>query len=259
MFNYIITIHNSQNHIAKVIESVLRCKSPESRVYAVLDGCTDYSENRVNMFPDVRKIRTDDIREMLAINEGLKQSGHADFYFIMQDDVFLIDPEIETKIKELYKKIPNIGVLSLRHGGNLTGDDVHNPFNEIIQSESQPYIPNIPLLPIGKYTCRQVLFKSPIIISSEVYQKLGGYDERFAPIAHDDTEYCIRAMKEGYQNIIAAIEVIQPLEMGGTRRISQKIDFIKAHEKNMNLIRDLYPKELKYLIENHPPLDQIDL
>lgn len=257
MFNYLITIHNSQNHIAKVIESILRVKGKDSKIYAILDGCTDRSEAMVDKFPEVIKIITPDIREMLAINEGLRQSSHADFYFIMQDDVFLIDPLIEEKIKKCYEKCPDIGVLSLRHGGNLIGEDTYNPFNEIIQSESQPYIQNIPLLPIGKMTCRQVLFKSPIVISAEVYKRLGGYDERFAPIAHDDTEYCMRAIAAGYKNMIVAIEVIQPMEMGGTRRVKQNIDFIQAHEKNMKLIRELYPKELKYLIENHPSIEEI--
>ena len=43
-FNYIITVHNREDLIEKVLTSILLCSGQNSHIYAVLDGCTDRSE-----------------------------------------------------------------------------------------------------------------------------------------------------------------------------------------------------------------------
>lgn len=263
MFNYIVTIHNSEAHLSKVLAALNACRGKDSKVYAVIDGCSDGSKMIAEAF-GCEIIETPDVRETMAINAALKKVPVAPYTMILQDDVILHDDEIEQKIVKAYQIVPNIGVMSLRHGANFKEDTLtngqHASEKDVIQNEYQPYLPGVQILPSGYMTFRQVVYKSPIVLSETVLNELGGYDERFAPIAHDDTEYCIRAIRAGYQNVICAFDVEQPPEWGGTRRFAKKHEEVNVpmHEAHMNLIRELYPKELSLLSAN-PITDTIQI
>lgn len=241
-FAYIVTIHNSEQHLRYVLQGIQNVKSYDSEVYCVLDGCTDGSEAIVNDF-NFKKIITPNVRETKAITTALSQIK-ADYYFILQDDVVLQDGDTEEKIKELFSKY-KIGVLGMRHGCNLESDWLtngkHASEKDLICNEFQPDM-GIPKLKEGEIVERQIVYKSPICLSREVVEKLGGYDPRFEPIAHDDTEYCIRAILAGYKNYVYALKLMQPIQWGGTRRFTkQHDDNLGYHIEHMNLIRKLYP------------------
>ncbi len=262
MFNYIVNIHNSADHLHQILTGIKDVKSPESKVYCVLDGCTDNSEEIVDWFR-YEKIFTPDVRETKAINTALSQIPQIGYNFILQDDVYLYDTRLEYHIKQIYEKLPNIGVLSFRHGSNFQKDALtngkHAAETDLVVNEHQPDM-GIETINEGFITERQVVYKSPICISSEVVAKLGGYDPRFEPIAHDDTEYCIRAYKAGYKNYVCGMKLEQPIEWGGTRRFPEvHQDNLAMHTDHFNLIRQLYGKELEYLGNNHPSLEQIKI
>lgn len=259
MFNYICTIHNSEPHLRYVLQGIKNVKSADSKVYLVLDGCTDGSKEICDDFPEFKQIVTPDVRETKAITTALKQIPQISFNFVMQDDVLLQDPDTEEHIKMVYDSIPNIGVLSFRHGANFeqgllnSGKSVCE--TDIVQSEFQAVF-KVPLLDEGYVTERQVVYKSPICISSQLVGLLGGYDSRFEPIAHDDTEYCIRAYKAGYKNYVCAIKMMQPVQWGGTRRFPEvHSDNQKFHMEHMDLLRKLYAEDLLVLEMNHPSLE----
>lgn len=241
MFNYFVTVHNSEKHLSKVLSSLVANSS--GKIYVILDGCTDGSKVIAESF-SVEIIETPNLRETLAINHALKHVPLADYNFILQDDVVLLD-HCEGAIKKCFDLMP-IGVLSMRHGADLKEDTLTNgqavSERNVIQSEFQPYLPNVPLLPKGHIISRQIVYKSPICIQRHVIEELGMYDERFAPIAHDDTEYCIRALNEGYFNAVVALPMVQPLEWGGTRRHPQPRDY---HQEHMDLLRKLYPMDIE--------------
>lgn len=260
MFNYIITIHNSEPHLRYVLQGVQNVKGADSKVYCVLDGCTDGSEAIVDEF-GYNKIYTPNVRETKAITTALNTIPKADYYLILQDDVVLQDPDTEKRIKEVYQAIPNIGVLGFRHGANFEPDVLTNGKHaseiDLIQNEFQPPLAGVPLLKEGLVTERQFVYKSPICISGEVVEKLGGYDPRFEPIAHDDTEYCIRAIQEGYRNYVCALKLMQPPQWGGTRRFTKTHeDNFSFHMKHMELLRQLYPATLQNLGSKLPAMPQ---
>ena len=266
MFKYIITIHNSENHLREVLNGVKSVKNAFSKVYCVLDGCTDGSEAICDEFPTFKKIVTPNVRETKAITTALAQipQNVGDYNVILQDDVVLTDKQFEDKIINAYRWNPKIGVLGMRHGCNFKDDVLvsgeHSSEQDLIQNEHQPEIPKVPQLEEGYITERQVVYKSPICISGDVAMKLGGYDQRFEPIAHDDTEYCIRAIKEGYKNYVLGIQLLQPPKWGGTRRFTKvHEDNLYFHKEHMNLIRNLYVKELSDMVGMKPSLDKTQL
>ena len=261
-FAYIVTIHNSEQHLVHVLQGIKNVKSETSEVFCCIDGCTDRSEEIVDSF-GFNKIFTNNVRETATITNALKTIKGFDLYLITQDDVVLKDGDTEEHIKEVYSKIPNIGVLGFRHGANIEVDALingkHASEEDLICNEFQPEM-NVEGLKEGYVTQRQIVYKSPICLSREIVQALGGYDERFEPIAHDDTEYCIRAMRLGFSNYVCALNLRQPVEWGGTRRFSKTHeDNFEFHMKHFNLIRELYPKELVWLGKVKPLLDKIKI
>lgn len=259
-FNYIVTVHNSARHIKYVYDALLNVKTSTSKVYVVIDGCTDESKQIAKDY-SFNILETNDVRETLAINHALKNCPQDGYNIILQDDVIIRDKNIEEKIKTIYQQFPDLGVLGFRHGCNFEKDILYNnkPVSEVnlIMNKWQPHFANIEQMNDGYITFRHVVYKSPICVSSEVVNKLGGYDERFAPIAHDDTEYCIRAMKAGYKNAVVSIDIDQPISWGGTRRFSSK--YIDLHREHMNLIRKIYPAELLEYSSKEANLTQIKL
>jgi len=90
MFNYIIPIFNKEDILPHVLDSLDKCASKNSKIFTILDGCVDRSEDIVDKFKknsrrDVIKIYMPNVHMLRSVNEGLKrvQSG---FSVIMQDD-----------------------------------------------------------------------------------------------------------------------------------------------------------------------------
>ena len=78
IFNYIVTIHNKEFLIERVIRSIIACCNENSFIYPALDGCTDNSELIIdkiieeNPSVNIVKVHTPDVHEILSINEGIK-------------------------------------------------------------------------------------------------------------------------------------------------------------------------------------------
>jgi hypothetical protein len=271
MINYIVTCHNSADHLALVLDALFRVRSQGNPIYCVLDGCTDNTESVISHYP-VHKIFTPDVYEMRSLNMAFQQMAqtNGDLNFILQDDVILKDSNTETKVVELFRTFERLGIVALRGGANFSSDALTsgNPMPLVDEIENDHNVPDFQLpgyaqLPNGCVTFRQIAFKSPFVLPCSLYNAIGGYDERFAPVGHEDTEHCVRAINAGFRNMVAAIQVHQPMEWGGSRKpggigtIMDKWD--KLHVDHMNLIRQLYGDQLTKLSANHPPTDELRL
>jgi len=252
MFNYLITIHNSEGHLSHVLDGVFKVSSSLNHVLCILDGCKDKSKEVVKDY-GLNYIELNNVRETRAITYALTQLPVSDYNVILQDDVVMKDTSFERKIMEVYDKFPDIGVLGMRHGCNL-GSDLEEI--EIVQNIFQPSVGKFETLKDGHITERQVVFKSPICLSKKVVKALGGYDDRFAPVGCDDFEYCIRAYKAGFKNYVYACDIDQPVEWSGEKRFAT-LNLGAYRDDHMNLLRMLYPQEIEFLSNNHPSLEQI--
>ncbi len=265
MFNYIINIHNSEAHLEQVLDAVMKCRGMYSKIFCILDGCTDGSERIVSRYPMV-KIITSDIRETLAINVALrhiKESGNvAKYNIILQDDVIIVDSNIEQRLLNLFQTYPKVGIVGLRHGANIADDCLSSGKpaceKDIVQNAMNSLVGDYPTLDEGEMTFRQIVYKSPICVTKECVDALdGGYDETFAPIHHDDTEFCIRARNKGFNIAVLGFKIYQPREWSGCIRFGSnmgKLDYLQ--QEHMDLIRSMYREEIVDMIAN-PPANEI--
>jgi len=260
IFNYIITIHNKEDLIEEVLNSVIKCCNGNSFIYPVLDGCTDKSEGiidviiRKNPNIPIKKIKVNDVHEILSINEALKLSNQSieGYNIILQDDVILLDFLLEKKIKRVYEKIgQKLGYLSFRLGGNFKDDVLESndgsPFKDYLENAFGHGSDKSKILLPGQFAFRSVAIKSPVCIPTLIIKQFGLLDENLSPCFHDDTEYCVRLLKNGYKNGVFGIEYRSDLAWGGTRR-KPNHDLYKNIKINMDYIRRKYHNEILKII-----------
>lgn len=262
IFNYIVTIHNKGDILEKVLMSILENVRENSYVYPILDGCTDKSEEIVDRLISehptifIKKIKLGDVHEILSINEGLKASNQSldGYNIILQDDIVLLEDDLESKIIRLYQEMgPKLAYVSFRLGANLRKDFLTNPnsilFRDFIENAYGHGIDHTSVLLPGQFAYRSIGIKSPVCIPTRIIRNFGLLDEHLAPCFHDDTEYCLRLLKNGYQNGVFAVKYESDLDWGGTRQNPNPryADYIK---KNVAYLKEKYRQEISQIISS---------
>lgn len=248
-FNYIVTIHNREDLIERVLTSILVCAGSDSHVYLVLDGCTDRTESIVDAMLSewvglpVTKLYAPDVHEIRSLNIALRsipQVGDG-YNVLIQDDIILRDRQLEKKIIEIYRHFSDkVGVLSFRHGANVDVDDDVGEVKDldVLESVYGQGMVDEPLAP-GHAATRMVCMRSPQCISFETIRKVGVLDERFAPYTYDDYDYCLRCLKAGLINLVYALKVVSRVEWGGMRRSPQPG------------VLEIMKRNRRYVFQNH--------
>jgi len=254
-FNYIVPIFNKEDILPMTLDGIDRCGSRSSRIYTIIDGCTDRSENVVDDFiertgRDVVKIHMPDVHMLRSVNAALKQVEKG-FSVVMQDDIVIEDDKFEEKISNLYQKMGDrLGVVSLRLAANVSSTPLSRRLGmrtispmieetDFIMSadDTQSYS-------VGDYGCfypRMTAINGPNVIPWAVREKVGIFDEELAPYGYDDPEYCLRAMKAGFINGLYPLKFESDIDWGGTRRSKE---FLKE-------VRRIHLRNRKYVWNRH--------
>jgi len=258
-FNYIITVHNKEDLIRDVMIGVIHSAGLNSTIYPVLDGCTDSSESIIDdisrLYPKVKivKLFADDVHELRSINIGLMHSNQngEGYNIILQDDVILEDKKMESKCIHLYSQFNQLGILSFRHGGNISRKGIHypkySPLIDYIQNQCGHNVNPSTMLKTGSFTFREVAIKSPICIPFKIIREQGIPNELYAP--WDDLGYCYRISNAGYCNGVLALNFVSDVDWGSTRAKKQKISIFEVACNNMDKFTYFHP--------DIPPLDSL--
>lgn len=256
IFNYIITIHNKEDILGQTLAGVASCCGTASRIYPVLDGCTDKSESIVDSFIqtsglDVRKLHAPDVHMLKSVNTALREIKEG-FTIVLQDDVILQEPALEKKINELYGAFGSrLGVLSFRLAANVRRLELSHQLRQMSLVPMAKECDHIrgpddherdcPTVARETLYLRMAAINGPNCIPESVRADVGLFDENMAPYGYDDPEYCARAMKAGYRNGLFPLRFFSELEWGGTR---QDKKFRKRSEK-------IWRRNLQYLWKLH--------
>lgn len=255
-FNYIITIHNKENMIEKVIMCVLMCCRDTSHIYPVIDGCTDKTESIIDGLISkysglpITKVYTPDVHELLSINAGLRAANHDGdgFNIILQDDVLLADYALESKIVALYQWAgSSLGYVSFRLGANFTNDAATSnnpvPYCDYIENAYGHGIENAEVLLPGHFAYRTVPIKSPVCIPFGLVRTIGYYEEELAPYGHDDLDYAIRSNSAGKKSGVFGVRFYSDVKWGGTRT-NPHPELNRVIDRNMQYIRSVRGSEI---------------
>lgn len=251
-FNYIITIHNKENLIADVLGGIKKCAGNSSKIYPVLDGCTDNTEKIIDQFqkenPEIviHKIFENDVHELKAINTALRHIQHNDEFqvnIILQDDVVLNDSSLEIHLESLFRKFNNkLGIISLRHGGDLSSfllkkESCIFPIKNYVETEFGHSVSgNLRDLEEGCFMFKEIAIKSPICVPSYLIKNIGLVDEIYEP--WDDIAYCYQSLKNGFKNGVFSISFISEQGWGSMRTKKQQSKHDDIVLKNLKIFRE---------------------
>lgn len=262
-FNYIITIHNKEELIERVVMSVLMCCHSNSYIYTVLDGCTDRTEEIIDSiikkFPEapITKVYTPDVHEILSINAGLRAADQQGigYNIILQDDVILTDFTLEEKVTKLYEWAgSSLGFVSFRLGANFAKDAAKSneisPFSDYVENAYGHGLPYANVLLPGQFAYRTVPTKSPVCIPFALIRSVGMLEEQLAPYMCDDIEYAIRCTKAGYRNGVFGIRFQSDVEWG-TTRVKPDSQMSKIHRINIEKIRKWHYQEINKIAQSN--------
>lgn len=262
---YIITIHNKEDLIEKVLQGVyFSTKDSKANTYiiCVLDGCSDNSENIIDSFTGtlpntytVHKLYEEDVHELLSLNSALRyvdsieEDGESVIYFL-QDDVILEEENLGELVEYLYEQEKTLGYISFRCGLS-TDIDTNGVLYEhsFLESEyghwKQLELNHFLEVENKQFGICEIVIKSPTCIKKRILDEVGHFDEKLAPFGHDDLDLCIRLNKAGYINAIFGAKFTSKLDWGGTREEkNQGKDYHK--EYNQTVFRNKL-----YLTEKH--------
>jgi len=268
LFNYILPVFNKEDILPLTLAGIDKCAGERSRIFAIIDGCTDKSEQVVDAFAkksgrQIEKIHMPNVHMLRSVNAGLRQVTEG-FSIIMQDDIVLEDTEIERKLENLYTKMgPRLGVVSFRLASNVRKNSFYNSLrsktlNAMIEEcdfiqgpdDNQNY-------QVGEYESfypRISAINGPNCIPWTVLSKVGLFDEHLAPYGYDDPEYCLRAINNGFINGLYPMKYKSDIEWGGTRRNKKfRKEAFLIHKRNRQYVWKKHNGIIS-LLENNPRL-----
>lgn len=241
-FAYLVTIHNSEHCLAGTLQSLQMSKGYDSQIIAIMDGCTDKSEQIVDSHShdsgqEVFKLYTPDVHEIKALNAGfryIQEYDLAEYAVTVQDDCWLQDPELEDITLKMFHDHP-IGHLVFRMGTNY---DANMNLLDLVDNHcSDPSIGHT--LAHHQYCKRMAGCKSPSVIPVWVLNEYGLLDEALAPRGYDDLELSLRLLAQGYETMVFATRWRSDYVWGATRR-GKPQPVAEQDNRNKDYVRNKY-------------------
>lgn len=256
---FILPIHNKGYLIKNVLSGIVESCSGNYHVIALIDGCTDDTEEQLTNFITERQLKNftilkmDNVHEITCLNHGLTQvkmmnADPDDLVFTVQDDVILQEKNIDIKFKELFDFHTNLGYVSMRIGSELVySADGHINEKNYIESEfghwKQLNLSHFTVATHNQFIKTQIAIRSPTCVQWKRYLEVGFYDAALAPCGYDCHDFSIRMIKHGYQNGIYALKYRSDVAWGGMRtQVPSEIN--KKHG-------EIYEKNRRYLGLKH--------
>ena len=269
MHSLILTVHNKDFILLKVLESIKKYTTNNYELIVVLDGCSDASESILDNFISenkdlkIKKIYTPDVFETKANNAGLKEAV-GDKVIIIQDDMIINEDDWNIRLQKPFDEFNDVFAVTASSTFNYRFNqsskhiqlkpevdrEIGDCWSDIFTYES--HINRSQGLSRNIFAVRNNVCRGPLMIDHADLVKLNYFDEIFEPQDQDDADLCYRAFKE-LGKIVGAywIDYISDISWGGTRPDGNNPAswLLKAHHKNTRIVFDRH-KDIIFN-ENH--------
>lgn len=269
MHSLILTVHNKDFILLKVLESIKKYTTNNYELIVVLDGCSDASESILDNFIDenkdlkIKKIYTPDVFETKANNAGLKEAV-GDKVIIIQDDMIINEDDWNIRLQKPFDEFNDVFAVTASSTFNYRFNqsskhiqlkpevdrEIGDCWSDIFTYES--HINRSQGLSRNIFAVRNNVCRGPLMIDHADLVKLNYFDEIFEPQDQDDADLCYRAFKE-LGKVVGAywIDYISDISWGGTRPDGNNPAswLLKAHHKNTRIVFDRH-KDIIFN-ENH--------
>lgn len=216
----ILPIFNKEKQILPLIKSLDKsCRAYGNiEVKIIFDGCVDKTEEIVRAYYAARKpsydiefFVTPNIFEVKTNNMGMKASD-GKYCAIIQDDIFINDPDVFREAISFMEKASQIAILGCLAGVNYypRGMTKLEGPGQIAQSKHEVYwrqdANTDPSLQ-EKFFEVDACMRGPLIIRKDYLEKHGYLDEAYVPLYQDDMDIAFKARKDGYHVFCGLFDV----------------------------------------------------
>lgn len=195
----IIPNYRGEHYLSGLIESLARQTWKNLEVLVVDNDSRDGSEAIVRRFPDVRWIPTGANRGFAhAVNRGVQEAGDAEFLALLNNDTE-VEPEWAQRQVEALRADPRLGMVGARiyQKGFVRRINIHA---HVLGADLRSYNVGAGEDDRGQFGADEpVLGVSgcSMMIRSQVFGDLGGFDERFF-LCYEDLDFCLRLFWRGW-------------------------------------------------------------
>jgi glycosyltransferase involved in cell wall biosynthesis len=242
-----VTVHNKDFLIAKVLDSIIKNTTGSYELVVVLDGCTDNSETVVKKYLNDLSVPTKiiyapDVFETMSNNIAIRNSS-GNFIVIIQDDILVQEYGYNERLALPVKNFHDVFAVS----GNASHNYVinHNSI-DLRKQRNDCWSDILTVTDIANksntsrniFAIRNSVNRGPTLIHKCILDRLGLFDESFAPQDMDDHDLCYRAFKQfGKKCGFLDIGFQSDLCWGGTRENGKPRPFVlNANQKNTRIM-----------------------
>lgn len=211
LVSLIVPTRNGLKFIKVCIESILQKTTYQNYEIIVVDNGTDDPATlkflqKASLNPKVRVLRDDRPFNYSALNNAAARVAQGEIIGLINNDIEVITPDWLSEMVSLVLR-PEVGAVGARlwypdntiqHAGVVLGLDGG------IAGHAHRRLPK------GNpgYICRATSISAfsavtgaCLLVRKELYDQLGGLDEKGLQIALNDVDFCLRLIEAGYRNI----------------------------------------------------------
>ncbi|MHA1286128.1 MAG: glycosyltransferase [Candidatus Thorarchaeota archaeon] len=168
------------------------------------DGTAEFLDGALGWIPHKVIVHEERKGFTASVNEGLAQAS-GDYLVILNNDL-LFTPDwlphlrdcLENSPKKL--KLDKVGIVGAV--SNFSAGLQRVPGVKIAPGQATQFARDFYRLNRKKWIPTHFLAFFCVLLSRELYEKIGGLDERFNPGGYDDYDYVLRAIEAGYSAVV---------------------------------------------------------
>jgi len=244
-FSIIIIHRNGLDRLRSTLDSVVNASDSHDEILIVDNASTDNSISHISkIYPKIQIIRNKfNLGYGHAANQGIN-SGKGKYYLICNNDIVL-PLNIFKDLEELFIKEPKAGIISGQQT-NLDGIEIRTTamlptylieFDGIGKDRSKDPI-NISEVGILRGAC--------LASRRQMVEEIGGFDEDFF-FYFEDTEWCIRAHKNGWK-VFLNPNIKIPHIGGSSSSELFKESRIEFYRSRIIFWKKVFPKYIVFLL-----------
>jgi len=215
VLSIIVNVHNAEHQIAEVVYGIIETTTTPFELVIVYDGCTDRLEEVASriidrgsgLITDYKALRTPDILETLANNEGMKTAS-GKYYCIFQDDMKMQEKGWEKRMLRPFELWDDVFAVTLRdamdHCRCKSAEQGARYKNFYAANSLDKKNIFYKLIYKNCFAVRDVVNRGPLCLDAQIVQELNYFDVSYAPLSRDDADLCMRAYIEK-QKVCGAI------------------------------------------------------
>ena len=245
----VIPIYNNSKYTYNCLKSILKTKNSHFEIVAVDDASYDETSDLLRNIENIQIVKNDNNQGFIrSCNKGAKLS-HGKYILFLNNDTIVTENWLENLLEVIKKD--QVGVVGakliypdgkLQEAGDIVWDDA-SAWN--YGKGDDPDKPEYNFVREVDYCSGAAL-----LIWRDLFEKIGGFDERFNPAYYEDVDLCFSIRNLGYKVLYQPRSVIIHFE-----GVSSGTDLISGAKKYQGINRAKFLEKWKNILvrEHHKP------